>query len=342
MPISYAELKEIISDKLLKMMDSKDAINEALREMDGLPNVLPVADAFVPLNPIRWGSYTAGLIAGSDAPTLGDKVYAPLEHLSNLNLAVSSITSDQLYCLVIREMIEELAKVNAMSELGGDPGAFLAGANAYQFSVRILNEVGMAEANRRQNEILPGVINRGFVRELGIGRANVPKDLRLNPWDIKGKARDAINKTYFNPPTIGKGILEARRSGKFNNNAFRSISKFNNFNGGAYVLIFECGKGYLFRKSVYEIAKISSTSPYVRIAVFAASSYSCYALFNFYLSLCKFSYQYSFNEEYRFSFNSKVVIAKDFISENALKTYDFLLVNLYLCSHQENLERIHL
>jgi hypothetical protein len=239
-------------------------------------------------------------------------------------------------------MLEDLAKVNALSELGGDAGAFIAGANAFGFSARLLNEVGMAEANRRRNAILPDLMNDGMIKGLGPGRSNIPFDLRLNPWDVRGKVRGAINKSYFHPPTIGKGILEARRASLHTNQAFRSISKFNSFNRGAYIFSFEVSKGLIFKRSLNEIAKFSNSSPYVRIIVFSASSYSFFKLVNFYLSLCKFTYKYSLNQEYRFSVNSKISVFKKFISNNALKTYDFILINIYLCSHQDDLEQIYI
>lgn len=89
------------------------------------PNMF--AEALVPINPVRWPSFTAGSALLSDMPELGDKIKTPLENLVVVKKYLETSQSEVQWCDRVWQVAEDTTTINLACELGKETGSFGAG-----------------------------------------------------------------------------------------------------------------------------------------------------------------------------------------------------------------------
>lgn len=86
------------------------------------PNMF--AEALVPLNPMRWPSFTAGSAMSSDMPEFGDKIKTPFENLVVAKEYLETSQSDIQWCDRFWQVAEDTTTINIACELGKEAGSF--------------------------------------------------------------------------------------------------------------------------------------------------------------------------------------------------------------------------
>ena len=142
-------------------------------------------EGLVPLNPYRWPSFTAGSAAASDMNDLSGKLGTPFTNLLVAQEYLATAQSDVQYRGRLWQVSEDTVTLNAICELGGEPGAFVAGAMSNKIADEYMNEMVETELTKNLNEELNMEIFRatakensrdpGTVRGAGTIRQNVPE-----------------------------------------------------------------------------------------------------------------------------------------------------------------------
>lgn len=150
-------------------------------------------EGLVPLNPYRWPSFTAGSSAASDMPDLQGKLGTPFVNLQIAQEYLATAQSDVQYRGRLWQVAEDTATINAMCEIGGEPGTFASGAMANKVADQYMNEMVDTEITKNLNEKLNMEIFRAtaksygrdpeIVRGTGTIRQNVPEYMRNDICD---------------------------------------------------------------------------------------------------------------------------------------------------------------
>ena len=109
--------------------DKIGLLNDILKTVDDKLR-FPEAEALVPINPHHWGPYAAGAALASDLPNLEDRLKQGVFNLETAYDYLDTAPTDVCYNDRFADVFEDFLKVNAMCALGGDAGAFAAGAVA--------------------------------------------------------------------------------------------------------------------------------------------------------------------------------------------------------------------
>ena len=92
------------------------------------PNLF--ADALVPVNPIRWPASITGSAMASNMPELGDKLKTPFNNLIVATEYLGTSKSDLQWRDQFWKVMEDTTTITISAEVGGNVGAFGAGAVA--------------------------------------------------------------------------------------------------------------------------------------------------------------------------------------------------------------------
>lgn len=170
-------------------LDNYDQIPE---ELDwGLCLSLPIAEALVPLNVHRWGSYTIGTGIRNEANDLMGFCEGPASNFESVMNYLDTPPSDAAYNERFTEVLDDTLKVNAMCEIGGDAGAVAAGAYATHKAQKYFHVHASDVHNRTVEDSLAveimkrDVKKRGgdpsLVRGTGTFKQHVNPNVRTNP-----------------------------------------------------------------------------------------------------------------------------------------------------------------
>lgn len=151
----------------------------------------PEAEAILPANPHRFGAYAIGATANADFPKITDKLQAPIDNLRAAYNFLDRAPNDMVQNDRFATVIADFAKVNAMAEIGGDPGAVLAGAYAtkcakFYTNTTVSESLGSTFEGKANLEILRrrAIANGVAPKDVlgtGIFKQNLPKSARTNP-----------------------------------------------------------------------------------------------------------------------------------------------------------------
>ena len=142
-------------------------------------------EGLAPFNPYRWPSFTAGSAAASDMNDLSEKLGTPFTNLQVAQEYLATAQSDVQYRGRLWQVAEDTVTLNAMCELGGEPGSFAAGALSNKIADEYMNEMVETELTKNLNEELNMEIFRATAKEnqrdpdtvrgAGTIRQNVPE-----------------------------------------------------------------------------------------------------------------------------------------------------------------------
>ena len=131
------------------------------------------AEALAPLNPHRWPAFAAGSSMASNMGDPKDKLDTPLANLLTTKEYLETSKSDAQWRSRFWEVSRDLALVNAASEVGGDAGAFIAGAATNKFADNYMTKMVMAEVTKTPQEELNLEIFKQTAREKGMDASEV-------------------------------------------------------------------------------------------------------------------------------------------------------------------------
>ena len=155
------------------------------------PNMF--AEALVPINPIRWPSFTAGSTLSSDMSELGDKIKTPLENLVVAKEYLETSQSDIQWRDRFWQVTEDTTKINLSCELGKEPGSFGAGVLSNKIADGYMNEMVQTSLTLNKQEKLNDrifkqvALDQGLdpntVRGTGVTREFVPDFMKADLCD---------------------------------------------------------------------------------------------------------------------------------------------------------------
>jgi hypothetical protein len=150
-----AETQKPIKSELSVSMEapSKVSMDPKLRKSSAKRSPSIFAEALVPLNPHRWPAYSAGSSMASNMAEPKDKLDTPLANLLTMREYLETSKSDAQWRDRFLEVVVHTGAVNAASEIGGDPGAFIAGAVSNKVADGYMNKMVMAEVNQTPQEV---------------------------------------------------------------------------------------------------------------------------------------------------------------------------------------------
>jgi len=131
------------------------------------------AEALAPLNPHRWPAFAAGSSMASNMGDPKDKVDTPLANLLTTKEYLETSKSDAQWRSRFWEVSQDLMSVNIVSELGGDVGAFIAGAASNKLADKYMTEMVLAEGTKTLQEELNLEIFKQTAREKGMDTSEV-------------------------------------------------------------------------------------------------------------------------------------------------------------------------
>lgn len=176
------------------------------------------AEALAPLNPHRWPAFTAGSSMASNMADPKDKLDTSLANLLTTREYLETSKSDPQWRYRFWKVCRDVGVVNAAIEIGGDAGAFIAGAASNKIADDYMTEMVMAEVNKTPQEEFNLEIFKQTAREksmatfevrgTGVMRKFVPEfmkgdicprpeeDARPNSWE--GSPYSYDNDSSFN------------------------------------------------------------------------------------------------------------------------------------------------
>lgn len=143
-----------------------------------------VNGALAPLNPHRWPAYVAGsaMSAQTGQPgksdmatqlTFEQKLKTPLDNLNVMKEYLETAKSDSQWRGRFWQVLDDIQKVNLASELGGDVGAFAAGAAANTIANSYVREMIDTGWDQTPQEKLNLQIFKQTAREQGVDTSEV-------------------------------------------------------------------------------------------------------------------------------------------------------------------------
>ena len=132
------------------------------------------AEALVPLNPYRWGTYAAGSVSASDMPEIGDKLKTPFSNLQVAKEYLETSQSDVQWRDRFWKVAEDTAKINGSCELGDYVGSFGAGAAANKIADSYMDEMVETEITKNLQEEL----NLEIFKTVSLEKSFDPKEVR--------------------------------------------------------------------------------------------------------------------------------------------------------------------
>ena len=134
----FNEMRSTLEDIKTSNLASETHASNGILETY-FPNMF--AEALVPINPLRWPSYTAGSALSSDMPELGDKIKTPLENLLVAKEYLETSQSDVQWRDRFWQVTEDTSAINFACELGKEAGSFGAGVLSNKIADRYMNEM---------------------------------------------------------------------------------------------------------------------------------------------------------------------------------------------------------
>jgi hypothetical protein len=131
------------------------------------------AEALAPVNAHRWAAFTAGSSMANNMPDLQDKVQTPWYNLGVAKEYLETSKSDLQWRYRFWKVIKDTATINIASEIGGDVGAFAAGAISNKIADGYMEEMVMSEVNMGPQEKLNMEMFKQTARERGIPTSEV-------------------------------------------------------------------------------------------------------------------------------------------------------------------------
>lgn len=131
------------------------------------------AEALAPVNPHRWAAFTAGSSMANNMPDLQDKVQTPWCNVVVAKEYLETSKSDLQWRYRFWKVTKDTATINIASEIGGDVGAFAAGAISNKIADGYMEEMFMSEVNMGPQEKLNMEIFKQTARERGIPTSEV-------------------------------------------------------------------------------------------------------------------------------------------------------------------------
>lgn len=202
-----AETQKPLKSELLISVksSSKDIIDVKSQKNSAKRSSSIFAEALVPINPCRWPAFTAGSSMSCEMPDIEDKIKTPFENLRVAKEYLETAQSDNQWRYRFWKVASDTAIINLSSEIGGDIGAFGAGAASNKIADGYVNEMIITEVTKTQQEKLNLEIFKQTAREqnidvskvrgTGLTREFVPdymqedickrpeQDLRPNYWE---------------------------------------------------------------------------------------------------------------------------------------------------------------
>ncbi len=129
--------------------------------------------ALVPINPHRWPAFTAGSSMANNMADPKDKLDTPLANLLTAREYLETSKSDAQWRSRFWEVCRDVALVNVASEIGGDGGAFVAGAVSNKIADGYMNKMVIGELNKTPQEELNLEIFKQTAREKGMDVSEV-------------------------------------------------------------------------------------------------------------------------------------------------------------------------
>ena len=176
----------------------------------------PEAQAILPANPHRFGPYAIGAAANSDFLKLTDKLQAPADNLLAAYDFLDRAPNDMVYNDRFAMVLSDFAKVNAMAEIGGDPGAILAGAYAtkraeFYTNVTVSENLsstfeGKANLEMLRRRAIANGVSPKDVLGTGLFKQNLPESARTNP--LKGPYSPGKNPVWAQDTFKPLGFVE--------------------------------------------------------------------------------------------------------------------------------------
>ena len=117
----FTEMRSTLEDIKTSNLASETHYSNGILETY-FPNMF--SEALVPINPIRWLSYTAGSALSIDMPALGDKIKTPFQNLLVAKEYLETSQSDVQWRDRFWKVAEDTATTNLSCELGKEPGSF--------------------------------------------------------------------------------------------------------------------------------------------------------------------------------------------------------------------------
>lgn len=145
----------------------------------------------MPANPHRWGAFAAGAAAAMEVNDQMDRFGAVHQNMlaahDYLNYAPNDVTHNDR----VADLIDDTFKINAMSELGGDAGAFMAGIYSTKQADKFMDRaVKQSLSNSLEGQVKLEAIKRqaasrgidpNSVGGIGVFKQNIPANERTNP-----------------------------------------------------------------------------------------------------------------------------------------------------------------
>jgi hypothetical protein len=170
-----AETQKPVKPELLISVKplSKNIIDFKPRKNSAKKSSSIFAEALVPINPSRWPSFTAGSAASSDMPDITDKLQNPLDNLRAAIEYLETAQSDVQWRDRFWKITEDTTTINFASEMGGDVGAFGAGALSNKIADGYVKEMVDTALTLNQQEKLNLEIFKQTAREQGLDVSKV-------------------------------------------------------------------------------------------------------------------------------------------------------------------------
>lgn len=217
----YNEMREIVDS--LPKKSAKDIMlkQDSLSTSTWDSSFLPGAKALVPLNPIRWPAFDAGSALVSENQEIVDKILNPLDNLRVAAEYLETSKSDVQWRARFWPVFEDTGTINAVCEVGGDAGSFMAGVSSNKIAEKYMDEIindqiTISTQEELNLEIFKQVareqgVNVATIRGTGLTREYVPeymkgdifdrpdRNARPNTWDNNGGLEDDGIGSYFRP-----------------------------------------------------------------------------------------------------------------------------------------------
>lgn len=181
----------------------------------------------MPLNPHRWPAYAAGSVASSEDKDFDGKIKTPLDNLIVAKEYIETAQSDGQWRARVWKVDEDTTAINVACEVGGDIGAFSAGAASNKVAADYMNEMYQTSTSLNDQEKLnmeifkqtarDKNIDPDTVRGTGVARQFVPESMQGDLCDRP--ERNARPKPFDDDGLSEDGIItNPNQGGPFNNN----------------------------------------------------------------------------------------------------------------------------
>lgn len=130
------------------------------------PNLF--AEALIPINPHKWPSFVAGSAMASNMPDLIDKLDTPRQNLIVAKEYLASSKSDIQWRDRVYKVVQDTVSINFSCELGGDLGAFGAGAMSEKISDGYMDEMVKTSLTLNPTEKLNTRLFKQTAHEMGV------------------------------------------------------------------------------------------------------------------------------------------------------------------------------